>query len=211
MTTKLGVYNKALGNIGQRKLASISENVEARRALDDWWDLDAFLEGGIWRFARRTAQLIYTPSIEPSFGYRRAFEHPSDFIRTAEMASDEYFTQPLRAYSSEAGFFFSDIDVLYIKYVSNDAQYGGDFALWTPAFENWVSWYLASKVCLRLNGDEKKSMMAIKMEDRMLKVARSRDSMEDPSTKPPHGTWARARSGRSGHRWSRGDQDSITG
>jgi len=211
MTTKLAVYNKALGNIGERKLASISENREPRRALDDWWDLNSFLEAGMWRFSKRTVMLEYSPSVEPDFGYQRAFDHPSDFVRTVQMSSDEYFNQPLRAYKSESGFFYSDCNPLYLAYVSNDVTYGGDLSLWTSSFETWVAAYLASKICMRITGDEKKTETMLKLEGRLLKIAKARDSMEDPSTKPPHGTWARARSGRSNHSWSRGDSDSITG
>jgi hypothetical protein len=210
MTTKLQVYNKALAFIGERKLASLDEAREPRRVLDDWYDVRSFLEAGLWRFARRTVRLEYSPSVEPDFGYRRAFDQPSDFVRTAMVCIDEYFKMPLEEYSVEAGYWFADQDVIYVSYISDDPAYGADLSLWTQAFEEWVGAWLASKICLRITGDENKTKSVIIQEERLLKSARARDSMEEPTKMPPHGTWVGARSGRFGRR-DGGNRNRLTG
>ena len=38
MTDKLTVYNETLGLLGERKLASLTEQREPRRVLDGFWD-----------------------------------------------------------------------------------------------------------------------------------------------------------------------------
>src|SRR5260221_1483015 len=94
MTDQHSLYNGALRVLGQRKLAALTEESEPRHLLDDVWGegaVDACLEEGLWNFAIRTARLDYSPSIEPDFGFSRAFDKPTDWIRTAGMAADGYF------------------------------------------------------------------------------------------------------------------------
>ena len=101
MSSKLSVYNSACLALGERKLSSLSENVVMRRRLDTAWDDDfvkACLSRGLWNHAIRVVQLDYSPSVEPEFGYQRAFDKPTDWVRTAIVASDEYFNCALTRY-----------------------------------------------------------------------------------------------------------------
>src|SRR5258708_823139 len=122
MTDKLSLYNGALTEfLGERKLANLTENREPRRVLDEIWDGGALrycLEQGLWNFAMRTIQLTYSPSVEPDFGFRYAFDKPTDWVRTAALCVDEFFRCPLLQYNDEAGFWFADIDTIYVRYIS---------------------------------------------------------------------------------------------
>ncbi len=109
------------------------------------------------------------------------------------------------AYQTEARFWFADLDVIYVRYVSNDLQYGGDLSLWPPNFSKYASAYMGTQLCLRMtNAASKLQMVQGIMEDR-LKVARATDAMEDATRFPPRGSWVRARNrqwgGRDGGRW----------
>src|SRR4051794_15494709 len=94
--TKLGVYNDALRLLGERNLADVTEEAEARYALDGAWDKGAVsyggpiycLELGYWNFATRSAALNYSPSVEPPFAYLRAFDKPVDWVRTVSVSFD---------------------------------------------------------------------------------------------------------------------------
>jgi hypothetical protein len=59
MTDKLGLYNLALGHLEERKLASLTENREPRRVLDDYYDqeLAYCLERKFWNFIYRTVSI----------------------------------------------------------------------------------------------------------------------------------------------------------
>ena len=131
-TTRLKLYNEALITfLGERALGSLAENREPRRVLDAVWDngaIDYCLEQGLWNFATRAQQITYSPSVEPPFGYRYAFTKPDDYVRTAAVCSDERFNCPLTQYADEGGFWFADLDTLYVKYVSDDDQYGYDLS-----------------------------------------------------------------------------------
>jgi len=197
-TTKLALYNGALRILGERKLASLTENREPRRVLDGIWDAGAqryCLEQGQWDFAMRTAAIDYTASITPSFGYQRAFEKPSDFVRLCGMASDEYFNSPLTAYTDEAGYWFADLDVLYVRYISDDTSYGLDLSLWPETFIRYVETYLAAEACMRIMQNQ---TAAERLEQRLRKRltdARSKDAMGGPAQFMPQGSWSRARTG----------------
>jgi hypothetical protein len=121
--TKLTLYNDALLLCGERFLASLTEEREPRRLLDRAWDggaVRACLEMGQWGFAMRTIQLDYDSGIQPDFGYARAFVKPTDWVLTSGLCSDEFFRSPLTRYTDEAGYWYSDLDTIYVRYVSDD-------------------------------------------------------------------------------------------
>lgn len=199
-TTQLSLYNRALRMIGERKLASLTEAREPARALNDVWAegaINIVLEAGLWNFAMRSTQVLDDPSIQTPFGYSYAFSKPSDFIRTAAVAADEYFRIPLNTMVDEAGYWFSDTTPIYVRYVSNDAAYGSNLALWPSSFMDYVATYLASEVCWQVT--KKKDLTdRIKDEDlpRALGIAQSNDGMNEPTKFPPQGSWVTARAGR---------------
>lgn len=203
---KLRLYNNALLDVGERALASLDENREPRRLLDLAWDsgaLDWCLEKGQWNFAMRSMKYEYSPSVEPPFGFRRAFNKPTDWIRTCAVCSDEFFRMPLLAYTDEAGFWFCDLDTIYVRYVSNDDSYGGSFALWPNTFQRVVSAYLAAEVGSKITQDAAKRLELKKALDTFLVDARSKDAMDEATQFAPPGTWTSSRRGRR-TRWDRG-------
>ncbi len=210
--SQLRLYNLALLEIGERSITAAEDN-ESRRTLDVVWDsgllIDYLLGQGHWNFASRTSHLTYDPSIEPDFGYQRAFEKPSDWIRTSAFSADEHFSNPLEAYEDEAEYWFADVDDIYVKYVSNDASYGNDLSLWPKTFERWAVVYLASRVCERLTQNRTKAdalKAAADPESKrptLLFDARAKDAQNEPSRVLPAGSWSRSRRSRGGERGSR--------
>lgn len=197
---KLAIYNGSLRRLGSRALASLTENREPRRVLDGIWGLNAapvkVLEGSEWNFATRTVEGVYAPEIEPSFGFRRAFNKPDDFARLSALSGDDRFSRPLvhTEYVDEAGYWFSDRDVLYIKYNSKSESYGLKSSAWTETFKDLLELMLAYEACERLtNSRTKKADLWGEYKD-MLKTARSQDSMNDGVKFPPRGSWVSARS-----------------
>lgn len=196
--TQLSLYNGALRELGERKLASLSENVEGRRALDDVWTA-AFkfcLEQGQWKFAQRTSKMDYDPSYTPPFGYTRQFVRPADCVRLTMVCSDEFFNTPLLSYAEEAGFWFANLDSIYVSYVSNDSAYGGSIALWPETYVTYVEFYLAVKIAKRLGMSGNDIEVLKKEAHKKLVDARSKDAMESPTKFPPQGAWVGSRSGR---------------
>ena len=208
--TQLTLYNAALLLIEQSILSDVEEANEARRVLDLFYqDKDArkeCLEMGNWNFATRTVKITFNSDIDPDFGLQRAFTKPTDWARTTEISSDEYFYTPMtdRQYKDEQGYFFADIDEIYVRYVSDDESYGFDFSLWPSSFESMVEAYLAWKIAPRLNS-KLTVQMKRKFEDER-KNARSKDALQEGVKFPPETGRQSARRSRRGTRRDRGSR-----
>lgn len=208
MATRLSLYNGALRLLGQRALADLNEEVEARRLLDAEWTsglIEACLSAAQWRFATRTSKLAPSTNIEPDFGYRFAYPKPEDHVRTTGVYSDEHQHNPHLAYRYEAGYWFSDLEPIYVSYVSNAPAYGGDPAQWPKNFEKFVEAKLAEGIALALTGDDRKEQTAFQRARMRFLEAAATDAMESPTRPMPSGSWVRVRTGgrRSNDRGSR--------
>lgn len=196
-TSQLALYNGALTKfLGERKLASLTENREPRRVLDDIWDQGArkhCLEEGNWKFAQRVTKIEYTPSVTPTFGYRYAFEKPTDCVKVSMLCADELFKVPLTEYSEEAGFWFAEVGTIYVSYVSDDAAYGYDLSRWPETFVRYVECYFALAAVHRIqqsaSSEEKleKKLKALKTD------ALSKDALQGPTKFLPVGSWVNSR------------------
>ena len=196
MTDKLSLYNAALSHIGERKLASLTEEREPRYVLDDIFDdgaIDYCLEQGLWSFATRTLEKDYTPSVEPDFGYRRGFQKPTDWLRTVALATDEYFKTPLTEYADETGFWYADWDKIYARYVSNDPLFGGNYALWPETFKLFVTRWMAFQAAPRITSSKVSVDELEKKAEKALHNAKSNDGSAKPTTFLPTGSWAASR------------------
>lgn len=195
MASILTVYNAALRHCGERRLASLSENVESRRVLDSVYDdaLRFMLERGFWNFAVRSIEMA-NPTATPLFGYGYAFEKPADWRRTLAIAADDRLASPIR-FMDEAGYWHVDYETIYVRYVSDDAAYGADAGKWPQTFADAFAVYLASQVVERLTQSDTKLERLQAMSKRMLSLALSRDAMDEPPGQLPRGGWSSARSG----------------
>lgn len=196
--TQLQIYNDALDMCEERQLATLAEDRKPRRLLDGVWNgggVNACLEEADWIFAKRTLEATYDPNIQPDFGYQHAFQHPPDWLRTSAIASDPYFRSALTSYSDEAGYWWADLQTIYVKFVSNDPNYGGNFALWPESFKQFISAHFASKIIGSLNHDKKLKADVMELRRFHLVTARGKDSMNEPPGFFPRGQLSRARQG----------------
>ena len=197
MATKLGIYNGCLHRLGERK-TTLTEDRASRRKLDTIWD-DGFvkyiLQQGQWKCAIRTVQINYDPSVTPDFGYLKAAEKPSDWLRTIGIATDEYFRNPLLRYSDERGYWFSDYETIYVRYISDDENYGGDLSSWPETLNQFAQAYMAVRACQSITGNDSKLVKLERDAKRLLSDARSKDAMDGAPSFPPAGSWVRARLG----------------
>ncbi len=215
-TTKLNLYNSALQICGERILSSIVEPREPRRLLDQAWDtgaVDYCLESGQWNFATRSMKIEYSPSVAPTWGYQRAFDKPVDYVRTVAICADEFFRTPLLSYVDEANFWFANLDVVYVRYVSNDNSYGNDMGKWPRSFQDFVSVYLASQIVTKLSQDANRWEIVNKELKHSRTEAKAIDSMNEPTAFAPPGQWttSRARRGGSRDRGNRGGNGPLIG
>ena len=220
-TSRLKIYNGALLLVGQRSIDSLTVTEESRRLLDEVYNDNGIrycLEQGQWMFAMRASQFTYNTSITPAFGYRRGFTKPTDWVLTSGLCSDEYFRTPLLGYSDEAGYWFADIDDIYVRYVSDDASYGGDLSRWPDSFTEYVKTYFASRICHKMPGGREvierfqgpPGFPQRGLLHQALLNAKNRCAMASPTSFAATGSWVSARRGYGSNR-DRGNPSSFTG
>lgn len=214
MTTRLKIYKGALRLCGETTIADLTEDIEPRRLLDEVWDdggVNACLEAGQWNFALRTVKLDYDTDITPEFGYRYAFQKPSDWVNTSLFCSDEHFSVPVTLYADEQGYWYTDLTEIYVGYTSNHADWGNNLADWPQAFANYVNAYFAEQIVRKLTHD-KDRIVEVELKLKKAKLeAKNHDAMGDPTKFPPQGSWTRSRYGNRGSRNDRGSRGSLIG
>lgn len=200
MTDKLTVYNLTAHHLGVRRFKSLSDPVEARRVIDDYWDTTVLrcLEEAMWNFMLRTIQGDASTNVVPAFGWKYAFPKPVDFVRTTIVSSVETFVPPLTDYVDETNYWYANFTPLFVKYQSNDPQYGMDLGAWSANFTTYVSLQLAEDACLKATGstDRLEGNFGISRRLRTARIkAKSNDAMDEGPREMPTGTWARSRRG----------------
>jgi hypothetical protein len=206
VANKLSLFNGALRELGERKIASLSENCERRRVLDSIWDNDAIrtcLAAGQWNFATNSIELSFSPSMEPAFGYRYAFTKPENHVRTTAVCEDEYFKVPLLEYQEEGAYWYADLDTLYIRYVDSGPLFGADYSKWPPNFTRYVECWLAARSAMPITQNKSTRDDLERLAEVWLVKAKSTDAMEDATRFLPEGTWTRSRRGRSSRDFGR--------
>lgn len=196
MPTKLSIFNDALSHLGEAKLANLTENREARHALDDSWNgrVHFCLERAFWNFAMRSVELAASDTLQPAFGMSFVFEKPVDWVRTYQVADNERFEPQLASFIDEAGHWYADFRPLLVRYVSDDASYGFDLGQWPQSFADCVSVALALHNCYRLTGSDSRVERLERLLKRSFALARANDAMNEPPAALPLNSWTRSRS-----------------
>lgn len=158
MATVLGLYNQALRIIGERQLASTSEQREPRRVLDDVYAdvVDYALAQGMWDFAMRRA--VIAPTVNPgAYGFTHEYTKPVDLLHLFIISNVATFDPPLiGGFAEENTTWYANGDSansysIYVRYTSNHATLGGGLlTAWPRAFENYVAACLAGQIANRL-------------------------------------------------------------
>ncbi len=196
MTTQLDLYNDALLICGERFLGALTEQREPRRLLDQVWASNGVrkcLEEGQWHFAMRTVQIDYDTSIQPSFGYSRGFQKPDDWVVTSALCADEFFRTPLTRYTDEAGFWYSDLDTLYVRFVSSSTSYGLNLNKWPESFREFVAAHFASKIILKISNSQDDFKRVMEVRKLYKEQAKNSAAMAEPTSFPARGSWSNSR------------------
>ncbi len=200
MLTKLSAINGALrllrkGALSASELANNSR--EPARVANAVWDSDfvrGCLEAGAWRFAIRTRQVIADPGIDPQFdgagGFLYAYEKETDWLRTIGVYNDPSMQSAYSDYRDEAGYIFANVDTLYVSYISDDASFGGNLAIWPRSFQEYVEAKLAHEIAGPLT-QEGADMMGLA--ELRLRKAIGKDVINESARRQPIGSWVRAR------------------
>lgn len=211
---KLGLYNIAMLALRAQRLDSLTDDRPERYDLDEVYTrgkgaLNYLLEQGQWNFAMRAVQIDRSTSVTPEFGFAYAFDKPTDFVRLNMISADEDFNKPLDFFEFEGDFIYTDVDPIYVRYVSDDGSWGADFGKWPDTFSLWAGHWLATQMGGRHVSNTE--LTELREETRKLRIdARSKDASQEPPRWPPLSSWASSRLGRSSRR-DRGRRGALIG
>ncbi len=214
MATKLGLFNKALLELGHRPLSDTGEARVEGRTLVDVYDgvVAECLSSGSWNFAMETIKATADTGVEPAFGFKEVFAKPDDWVRTYGVSADEYFAFPLTEYYDDSTFWSADQSPIYVRYVSNDTGLGNDLSRWPALFERYVTLELASRICYKITQSMDLRGAIEQLRDGAKRKALNKDAMDDAQPRfAPESSWNRSRAGRSGRSRDRGNRGSLTG
>lgn len=195
MADKLSIYREALRLLGQQRIASLDEPHPSRFTLDDIWDsaVAYLLSQGLWNFAIRSVELSEAEDIEPLFGYDYAFTRPDDWVRTASICNEPTFLTPFEDYEDEGGMWYASVKPLYIRYVSNDTDYGLDIGSWREPFYKTLAAYLAFESNLVIANDKGNRNDLFNLYEKRLKHAKALDAVDERVKRPRPGRLTRSR------------------
>lgn len=198
MATKLAIFNQALRAIGDLRLASLTEDVEARYVLENAWDdcVELVFTEGLWNFATKTEVINADLGQTPIPGYSFTFDKPVSWVRTITISQTSLFDIEAN-YRDENNRFYANFDKLYIRYVSNERAAEEHMATWPPAFADTVAMFLAKECAERLSGSgEKAQALEARYKD-ALASAKNKDAMDQSKMVLRPGNWIRAMRGSS--------------
>ena len=78
---------------------------------------------------------------------------PDDWVRTAGISSEATFKPGFEDYEDEGNYWFANVDTLYVRYVSNDEEYGWNVGSWRQGFAKALEAYLAFESGLPISSD----------------------------------------------------------
>jgi hypothetical protein len=148
-------FNAALTLLGERRIASLSEDAETVRVLLALWNPTMLfcLEQGIWSFAMRIATVAQSGD-GTAAGMTYAFEPPTDLIHVYQVGN-EAAIDPAWAdanFIDHGPAWYGNAATLYVHYTSDNGSYGTDTTLWPETFAQYAAAYLAHRAAYRLTG-----------------------------------------------------------
>ena len=203
-TDRLSIYQRVCIELGETRLSGLTEQRKSRYLLDEVFDdvVQESLEAGQWNFAERTVKIDYEPDVETQFGYKFVFFHPEDWVRTTGLGSGEYIDDcPLDRYQDDQKNWYADITPIYVRYVSNDTDWGLNIGAWPASFTRFVVLSLADRICEAVTQNASKKQGLQELLKRAKRDAMSKDAMRNASRRPPPGNLVMSRYGRYGGRF----------
>lgn len=202
MADRLSLYRGALRLLGPSNLAALTEDRPERHALDAAWEpsVNDMLNEGMWNFAIRAVSLEQDEDIEPRFGYTYGFRKPEDWIRTVGISQSPEFIEGLPDYEDEADYWYANPDVIYVRYVSNDEEWGWNVGRWRQAFSSALEARLAFECGLPISGDKSNRNDLFQLYESRLKRAKILDAVDERVREQPVGRLVRSRFAYQGRR-----------
>lgn len=194
MASQVEIANRALTKIGEARILSLSDDVEAARSIDSLWDIvrDAELRIRKWKFSVSRTTLAALAST-PSWGFSYEYQLPADCLRILQV-NDIYPGVDLSDYRGsdsaewrvEGRKILTNISApLKIRYISRVEDTGQ----WDAAFTEAFACRLAAEVVERLTQSNAKKDTAWSEYKQAISMAVRADAIESAPEPLPDSEW----------------------
>lgn len=198
MPSQVDIANRALTKLGEARIMSLSDDVEAARAVSSLWDIvrDNELRARTWNFSVKRTSLAALNST-PSFGFEYEFQLPSDCLRVLMIGEyypgpslTDYRNSPEAEWQIEGRKILTDYAApLYIRYVASITDTGSWDAMFVEAFAS----KLAVELAERLTQSSTKRDFAWREYETALRMAVRADAIENPPEPLADDAWILSR------------------
>lgn len=198
MASQVEIANRALTKIGELRILSLSDDVEAARVISSLWDVvrDAELRARNWNFSVSRTSLAALAAA-PSWGFDYQYQLPTDCLRVLQV--DEYFPGPSMSdyrnrseavWSIEGRKILTDLAApLKIRYIARVEDTGS----WDAAFNEVFACRLAVEICERITQSNTKRDLAWNEYNEAINFAVRADAIENPPEPLPDDSWMLSR------------------
>ena len=198
MTTKLALVTKATRHLGQERPVGLTDDTQAVREILAVYDetVAEALEGGLWLWALRTVHITADADIEPAYGRTYGYTLPDDFVRISNISNSPHFegngeldydlTGPGRT-------LYADEESFYLRYVSDDADYGMNLGAWPETFAEGVGYALAFRSAIPIAKDRGDRNDLMTLAERWYAKAKIRNAVDERVKSKPTGRLVRSR------------------
>lgn len=198
MASQVELANRALTKIGEARIMSLDDDIEAARVVASLFSVvrDAELRAHNWNFSIRRDALAALSTV-PAWGYYYQYQLPADCLRVIQVG--EYLPPPSMSnyrmtseseWQIEGGKVLTNLGApLKIRYVSRVEDTGAWDALFVEAF----ACRLAVELCERITQSNTKRDAAWGEYEKALNSAVRSDAIENPSEPLPDDSWILSR------------------
>lgn len=203
----LPLYNNALEILKRPRLTTLTDERQDRVALDTAREgllVRSLIETYPWSFARKVVQISVNTALEPSFGYSRGFNKPTDIYRLHGLFVDGNCRAPLKNYREEESVWYCEAEYIYLDYIPDTLE--TQPSSWPAYFWRLVAAQVANDAAGQIPAVPTD---VIDRAETTLKARRDEAENTDFSQSPPQrvhtGSWVRARRGGYRHEPYTGD------
>ena len=186
------IVNLALTRLGQDRVISINDDVEAARVMRSLWDFtrDAVLASYPWKFAIKRTSLPALAAA-PEYGWARQFTVPEECMRLVQVGDDYvFYTGLLETFQLEGGVIMTnEAAPMRLRYVERVTNVG----LWPVLFGRVVALQLAIDACEKLTTSSAKQGALNEAYALAVAQARKQSAIERPPQRVDHSDWLNAR------------------
>ncbi len=172
MATDISIANQALAYLGEPRIQTLEQKTNSAKAAKDQLrpSAEEVLELHDWNDCR-TRSVLSALVTTPAFGFSKAYQLPTDYLRFISLNDDEI------DYEIEGDQIYTDEDAVELKYVA----YPPNFSKVKPALARAIAAKLAQNIAVIVTGESAMQDKMLVLFERMLARARTQNARQSSS------------------------------